>query len=120
MYSIAVNYLSFQLIHIQKNCKMKKNKNEVFCGDWGLGWGYGGYDKVGKLSLSENTFTWKGQRQGRHGKKGITYSVSFELTEHYYKSTEGDKIKYLNDKVSTPVWSELHPAIETLLKNKIS
>lgn len=41
------------------------------CGDWHLGWGLGGNDKIGKLSLDVETmkFTWEGYSQGRHGQK---------------------------------------------------
>jgi len=45
-------------------------KKAVNCGDWGYGWGYGGNDKIGKLSQNEdNTFMWRGYSQGRHGQK---------------------------------------------------
>lgn len=38
------------------------------CGDWGQGWGFGGKNKIGKLSTEDFcTFTWEGHSQGRHG-----------------------------------------------------
>ena len=40
------------------------------CGDWHLGWGYGGNNKVGSLSLlDDDSYMWRGHSQGRHGQK---------------------------------------------------
>ena len=48
---------------------MSKTKS-VSCGDWHLGWGYGGNDKIGRLSSDDGiSFTWKGSSQGRHGQQ---------------------------------------------------
>ena len=55
----------------------------VNCGDWHLGWGFGGDNKVGKLYLNEdNTYTWKGHSQGRYGQVWNKGSyVNFKMVE---------------------------------------
>ena len=97
---------------------MKKKTNEVDCGDWWLGWGYGGNNKIGKLSLEDGVFTWKGHCQGRHGQVGSKYSVQFKLTEWYGEEPhnyEHDWIEYVGErKDRLPAWSELSKAIEIL------
>lgn len=57
-------------------------KKTVGCGDWHLGWGFGGNDHLGKLSTEDNVnFTWTGHRQGRHGQKlRGKYTVTFTYT----------------------------------------
>ena len=90
----------------------------IQCGDWHLGWGFGYHNKIGKLSLDQNTFTWTGRCQGRHGQKGAMYSTSFRLTEYYGeepRNYEHDWIEYVDNNGSTPVWSELSVAIAELL-----
>ncbi len=49
-----------------------KPKKSINCGDWHKGWGFGGNDKVGKLSIETLSdcpinFVWAGHSQGRHG-----------------------------------------------------
>jgi len=51
-----------------------KKKKSINCGDWSLGWGYGGHDKVGRMTIGTNEngeavneFHWKGESNGRHG-----------------------------------------------------
>ena len=54
----------------------------VHCSDWGRGWGYGGNDKIGKLSLNEDgSYTWTGHSQGRHGRKWGYCSTTFIVSE---------------------------------------
>ena len=48
----------------------KKVSNTAPCSDWFRGWGYGGNNKLGKLSkLSDTKYSWTGYAQGRHGQK---------------------------------------------------
>lgn len=93
--------------------KKKNNSNSVYCGDWELGWGYG-YNKIGKLTLVEDVFTWRGHCQGRHGQRGSIYFVDFKL------APEGSeyKIEYLNGQRGLPAWSELKKGIDQLLTNQ--
>ena len=98
----------------------------IQCGDWHLGWGLGGHDKVGKLRYDRETkmFTWNGRCQGRHGQMGRAYQVEFKLTEWYGeepRNYEHDCIEYIGNHhhYGLPAWSCLQPVIEQLLnKNK--
>jgi len=52
------------------------NKVTVNCGDWGQSWGFG-TNTIGKLSTKDQeTFTWKGRCQGRHGNTWNIGSIS--------------------------------------------
>lgn len=62
---------------------MNQKEIKTGCGDWHLGWGFGGSDHVGELStIDKINFVWTGKRQGRHGQKiRGTYKVHFTLDE---------------------------------------
>lgn len=93
------------------------NDNVVSCGDWHLGWGYI-QNKIGKLSLDKDVFTWIGHCQGRHGQTGSKYTVKFTLNENWDDwNSEGSCISFI-DKGSLPTWSELKKAIDTLLNKQ--
>ena len=69
---------------------MSKTKS-ISCGDWHLGWGYGGNDKIGRLSSDDGVnFTWKGSSQGRHGQK---WNTGAKCT---FKLGPNDKIEIYN------------------------
>ena len=73
----------------------------VNCGDWHLGWGYGGYNKIGKLSLQDDgSFLWKGYSQGRHG--GTWNKGAFAR----FSVLDG-RIQILEQKGSIPIYQEL-------------
>lgn len=78
-----------------------KNKT-IECGDWHLGWGYGGNDKIGKLTVDhKGIFIWKGYSQGRHGGKwNYGAEVIFTLDDN-------DKVEVITSNGSYPVNSEL-------------
>ena len=91
-----------------------KAKLTVQCGDWHLGWGYGGHDKIGKLTLDpvNNSFIWKGSSQGRHGQKWNKGA--------YIVFTYNDgKITIVNSSGSHPVHSELIKGCEEILSNQL-
>lgn len=80
----------------------------VNCGDWHLGWGFGGHDKVGKLSTENcKTFTWKGNSQGRHG------NVWNRGAKAKLELVDGDVV-VLEQQGSIPVRKELLKGIEEL------
>jgi len=89
-----------------KNKKIKLTEN---CNDWHLGWGYGGHDKIGKLTIATNEkkikineFRWVGYSQGRHGQrwnKGA--NVIFSLIDN------NTDIKVISSKGNYPEISEL-------------
>jgi len=89
-----------------------KNKKSIPCGDWHLGWGYGGHDKIGKLSieLEPLTVTWRGSSQGRHGSKWNAGAFAkFEIV--------GDKLKLVEQKGSYPAHNEILQAANTLMRS---
>jgi hypothetical protein len=62
---------------------MKAKNKTVGCSDWMLGWGYGGHNKIGKLTLNKDqSFTWKGHAQGRHGQIYGEGTVTFTLDKN--------------------------------------
>lgn len=93
---------------------MSKNKLSTQCGDWHLGWGFGGHDKIGKLTLDPmlDSFHWKGYSQGRHGNK---WNSGARATFTY----KDGEIEYLNSKGSIPVTSELIKACELILAQQM-
>lgn len=82
--------------------------NKMNCGDWHLGWGYGGHDKVGRLTDNgDGTFTWKGRSQGRHGSKwNYGAFVTFKLLD--------GEIEVIDSKGGYPVTKELVTCAEEL------
>ena len=55
-----------------------KPLNVVKCSDWHLTWGLG-TNKIGKLYLlSDSSFFWYGQSQGRHGQKYGSNFIRFD------------------------------------------
>ena len=90
--------------------KLPMTELKTNCGDWHLGWGFGGNDKIGKLTLDfqSNTFRWRGYSQGRHGAKwNQGAKAEFTLND--------GKIKILSQKGSLPVTKELISSAEKLL-----
>ena len=89
---------------------MAKIKNKVNCGDWHLGWGFGGNDKIGNLAIiDKDTFLWKGRSQGRHGQKWNSGAwAKFERKENRLEVTE--------QKGSYPKYSELIKSANELLR----
>ena len=69
-------------------------KITVNCGDWGQSWGLG-TQTIGKLSTTDNeTFTWKGHCQGRHGNKwnrGSEFVFKFEGDQIVEVSLKGSR-----------------------------
>lgn len=86
---------------------------KTFCGDWSLGWGFGGRDRIGKLFLDPDgmLFTWKGYRQGRHGNKSKTYFVDFtyDTVTKEYEWVDGVHLGGL------PIQEQVVKSIEQLL-----
>ena len=91
---------------------MKANKNKsVSCGDWHLGWGFGGNDKIGKLSVNEDgVYTWKGSSQGRHGQK---WNKGAYIT---FKLNDKDGVKVIESNGSHPRWTEIMKSVNELNK----
>lgn len=85
----------------------------VGCGDWHLGWGFAGDDKIGKLSTQDGvTFTWKGHSQGRHGQK---WNAGAKLVF----TSDGEQItEIISQKGSHPRVSELLKSVNEL-SNKL-
>ncbi len=83
-------------------------KLNVGCGDWGLGWGFGGHNKIGRLTkLAEGKYSWTGHQQGRHGHKLTKrYTVTFDYQDNMITNIEGE--------YSLPVRSELLSAIKDI------
>ena len=85
---------------------MRKSTN---CGDWHLGWGYGGSDKIGKLSTEDGvSFEWKGYSQGRHGQK---WNSGASVKFHY---NEDGEIVEDERNGNIPRWSEIDKAAKEL------
>ena len=78
------------------------------CGDWMRGWGYGGYNKIGRLTKTgRNTYQWKGKAQGRHNNTlRSTWTTTFTLVD--------GKITEPTD--SLPSYADVYAAIEILNK----
>lgn len=98
----------------------KKNMNKTDCGDWHLGWGYGGLNKVGNLTMitppdkkGMASFEWKGRSQGRHGQK-FNYGAFLKFT------SDGEKIVKGEQEGSAPVQSEILKAVSVLLDRLIA
>ena len=92
----------------------KNNLLTVSCGDWHLGWGCGGHDKIGKLTLDplHNSFIWKGYSQGRHGGK---WNKGAEVIFTYKE----DKITIVHQKGEFPERSELIKGCKEILQNQM-
>jgi hypothetical protein len=93
----------------------KKNLLSTGCSDWQLGWGLGGNDKLGRLTLEPltNEFVWKGYSQGRHGdiwNKGAFLRFT----------VQDDKITILGSKGNYPVQSELLKAVNITLQQQMT
>lgn len=90
---------------------MKRKVNSVPCSDWQLGWGYGGYTYIGRLSkIGDNQFFWKGSSHGRHGQIwDNSIKTTFEFVDNEIKILEGKIL---------PCISEIMKAIDRL--NQIS
>ena len=86
-------------------------KTQANCGDWHLGWGYSGNDKVGKLSKVDGNYLWEGHSQGRHG---ATWNYGAFLK---FK-VKGDDIEVIEYKGNYPRKSELLKGIEERVKLK--
>jgi hypothetical protein len=82
----------------------------ISCGDWHLGWGYGGNDKVGKLSTEDGeTFRWEGRSQGRHGGKwNLGANCTFTIDENGLNVTQQEG--------SIPRSSELYNGANRLIE----
>lgn len=91
---------------------MATKRLSTSCGDWHLGWGLSGNDKIGKLSTEDKeTFTWKGWSQGRHGQKwNKGAEVVFTL--------DGDNLDIISQKGSIPRRTELLKGVKTLMEMK--
>ena len=94
----------------------KKDNYVTDCGDWHLGWGFGGHNKVGKLRMIDTpnkdgvaTFEWKGRSQGRHGQK-YNFGAFIRFTSNGTDIHAGDTIKG-----SAPVSGELLKGVNELL-----
>ena len=89
----------------------KKSLLSCNCSDWQLGWGFGGNDKLGKLTLDPltNEFIWKGYSEGRHG--GIWNKGAF------LRFTVLDNvITVIASEGSYPVQSELLKSADQILR----
>ena len=84
--------------------KVKK----VECGDWYLGWGFGGHNKLGKLETTEepDIYIWKGHAQGRHGQ------ILHKRTTTVFSYIDGE-IKIISGHL-LPQYSEVIKAIDIL------
>ena len=93
----------------------KKNLLKTGCGDWQLGWGLSGYDKIGTLELEPltNSFKWKGYSQGRHGSqwnKGAWFT---------FIVTDG-KIVEIDHKGNYPITDQLLEAVDRILRQQMN
>lgn len=82
------------------------------CGDWHLGWGYGGNNKLGVLTLNDDeTFTWKGHSQGRHGRKWNKGAMlHFRLVN--------SEIEVIDSKGQSPIKKEILEAVNRVQRIK--
>ena len=96
---------------------MSKKTKTIHCGDWHRGWGYGGYNKIGRLSclgVDPNRpgfflFEWKGRSQGRHGQvwnRGARLEFS----------SDGKEIISIEVKGEYPIYEELLESVNNLIK----
>jgi len=84
-------------------------KNSVGCGDWHLGWGFGGHNHIGKLKKEDGKFIWRGHQQGRHGQiYNRPANIVFTFDGVEISIIENDKNR------SLPERDEVLKAIETL------
>ena len=80
----------------------------VNCGDWHLGWGYGGYNKIGKLRAEgDGIFLWKGYSQGRHGRTWNKGAFA------RFRMVDG-RISILEQKGSMPIFQEVLNSLKEL------
>jgi hypothetical protein len=99
---------------------MKTKTLKTACSDWMLGWGYGGYNKLGQLTLISDdvengdglfTFQWKGHAQGRHGQIWTKVGrVSITSDGKTFTVVETD------NKCSLPVDREVLDSVNTLIR----
>jgi len=97
----------------------KKNTLTTGCGDWHLGWGFGGHDKLGKLELLplSNTFMWRGYSQGRWGQKwNMGAFVNFTIDN----STGIDRIAVISQKGGYPETAELIKSANIILQQQMT
>jgi len=92
----------------------KKIINSTSCGDWHLGWGYGGHDKVGKLSIESLpdcpvNFIWQGKSQGRHG-RSWNPNAKFR-----FMLVNNSTLRITERKGDCPVYSEIIKSANLLL-----
>lgn len=75
------------------------------CGDWHLGWGYGGNNKLGNLTLlDDGSYKWEGHSQGRHGRKWNQGAfLHFKLVNA--------EIKVIDSKGQSPIKKEILEAV---------
>ena len=97
---------------------MKVTKS-INCGDWHLGWGLSGNNKIGKLRIVEDfdindvenaVFGWKGYSQGRHGQKGNKGAFCTFILKN-------DNVQLIEFKGGLPRSSELIKGAKELLLN---
>ena len=80
----------------------------VNCGDWHLGWGLSGNDKIGNLSrLRDGSYLWEGYSQGRHGQK---WNRGAKLT---FKVID-DNIEVISSVGNSPRVTEVLKSVEEL------
>lgn len=93
----------------------KRNPLTTQCNDWHLGWGFGGYDKIGKLTLDPltNTFIWKGFSQGRWG-------ANWNRGSYLNFTVKDGIITKLGGKGCHPVQSELLKSVNTILQQQMT
>ena len=76
------------------------------CGDWHLGWGFGGHNKLGNLTLNDDeTFTWRGHSQGRHGQKS-------NLGAYLHFKLVNSNIEVIDSKGYSPIKKEILNAVD--------
>ncbi len=80
----------------------------VHCGDWHLGWGFGGYNKLGKLTAEQDgVFLWKGHSQGRHGQTWNKGAFA------RFRMVDG-RISIIEQKGSMPIFQEILNSLRDL------
>jgi hypothetical protein len=76
------------------------------CGDWHLGWGLGGKNKLGKLILNDDdTYLWKGHSQDRHGQKS-------NLGAYLHFRLVNLEIEVIDSKGYSPLKQEILSAVD--------
>jgi len=84
------------------------------CGNWGRGWGYGTFNKIGNLTLYplENHFIWSGYSQGKYGNKWNRGAyVIFTLND--------GKVTELEQHGEVPDHATLRAVAERILQNQM-